>query len=135
MDGTKQLDFIEKVIETVNNKKSTVAFELLNEPQAFRHRDFNKVSKYHDNLLSKDANLTDKPLIFCYSYAGRFYALNFPWIQAKTKPSLPVKNKIIFDIHPYPPNYIVMLYFRLVLKQMKISTVLAGEITLAPAKE
>jgi hypothetical protein len=66
-------------------------------------------------------------LIFCYSYAGRLYALNFPWIQAKIKPSLSVKNKIIFDIHPYPPYYIVMMYFRLVLKLMKIDTVLAGE--------
>lgn len=127
-DGwTKQLEFLQKVIATVNNKKSTIAFELLNEPQVFRHRDFKKVSKYHDNLLSKITDLTDKPLIFCYSYAGRFYALNFPWTQAKIKPSLPVSNKILFDIHPYPPYYIVMLYFKLILKLMKIDAVLAGE--------
>lgn len=127
-DGwNKQLEFIQKVIEAVNNKKSTVAFELLNEPQVFRRGDFKKISKYYDNFLSKITNLTDKPLIFCYSYAGRFSALNLPWLQAKTKPSLTVKNKIIFDIHPYPPYYMVMLYFRLVLKLLKINTVLAGE--------
>ena len=127
-DGwTKQFEFIQKVIQTVDNKKSTAAFELLNEPQVFRHGDFKKVSKYHDNLLSKVIDITDKPLIFCYSYAGRLLALNFPWIQAKIKPLLPVKNTIIFDIHPYPPYFMAILYFRLVSKLMKIDTVLAGE--------
>ncbi len=89
--------------------------------------DFKKVSKYHDYLLSKITDLTDKPFIFCYSYAGRLSAFNLPWTQAKIKPSLPVNNQILFDIHPYPPYYLVMLYFRLILKLMKIDTVLAGE--------
>lgn len=127
-DGwTKQVEFIQKLVETVNYKKTTIAFELLNEPQVFRHRDFKNVSTYHDYLLNNMANLTDKPLIFCYSYAGRLSALNFPWSQAKIKPSLPVNNKILFDIHPYPPYYVVMWYFKLILKLMKIDTVLAGE--------
>ena len=122
-----QLVFIQKVIETVNNKTSTIAFELLNEPQVFRHSDFKKVSKYHDYVLSMVTDLTNKSIIFCYSYAGRLIAFNFPWVQARIKPSLNVTNKIIFDVHPYPPYYIVMLYFKLILKLMKMDTVLAGE--------
>ena len=122
-----QLDTYQKVIETVNNKTSTIAFELLNEPQVFRHGDFKKVSKYHDYLLSKVTDLTDKSIIFCYSYAGRLSAFNFPWTQARIKPSITVSNKIMFDIHPYPPYYIVMLYFRLILKLMKMDTFLVGE--------
>ncbi|HEX5904590.1 MAG TPA: cellulase family glycosylhydrolase [Candidatus Nitrosocosmicus sp.] len=122
-----QLEFLHKVIETVNNKTSTVAFELLNEPQVFRHSDFKKISKYHDYLLSKVIDITDKAMIFCYSYAGRRAALNFPWVQAKIKPSLNVSNKIIFDVHPYPPYFIVMSYFKLILKLMKTNTILVGE--------
>ncbi|WP_458744612.1 cellulase family glycosylhydrolase [Candidatus Nitrosocosmicus sp. T] len=122
-----QLAFIQKVIETVNNKTPTIAFELLNEPQVFRHSDFKKVSKYHDYVLSKVTDLTDKAMIYCYSYAGHLGAFNLPWVQAKIKPSLSVSNKIIFDIHPYPPYYIVMLYFRLILKLMKTGTILVGE--------
>ena len=70
-------------------------------------------------MLSKVTELTDKSMIFCYSYAGRPSAFNFPWTQARIKPSLAVSNKIMLDIHPYPPYYIVMLYFRLIVKLMK----------------
>jgi hypothetical protein len=127
-DGwTKHLEFIQKVIKTVNNKKSTAAFELLNEPQVFRYGDFKKVSNYHDYLLSGINDLTDKPLIFCYSYSGRLNALNFPWTQAKTKPSLSVRNKIMYDVHPYPPYFIALSYFQLIAKLMKIDTTFVGE--------
>jgi hypothetical protein len=122
-----QIEYFQEVIETVNNKTSTIAFELLNEPQVFRHGDFKKVSRYHDHLLNKVAEITDKILLFCYTYAGRLSAFNFPWTQARIKPSLAVGNKIMFDIHPYPPYYIVMLYFRLIVKLMKIDTFIAGE--------
>ena len=122
-----QMDFFQRVIETVNNKTSTIGFELLNEPQVFRHSDFKKVSSYHDNLLNKIAEMTDKILLFCYTYGGGLSAFNFPWTQAKIKPTLPVNNKILFDIHPYPPYYIVMLYFRLIVKLMKMDTFLVGE--------
>ena len=122
-----QLEYILKVIETINNKTSTIAFELLNEPQVFRHSDFKKVSKYHDYLLSKITELTDKAMIYCYSYAGRLGAFNFPWVQAKIKPSLSVSNKVIFDIHPYPPYYVVMQYFSWISKLMKVDSILIGE--------
>ncbi len=122
-----QAEFFRKIIETVNDKTSTIGFELLNEPQVFRHRDFKKVSKFHDYLLSQIADLTDKVFIYCYSYAGRLNAFNFPWIQARIKPTVDVSNKIIFDIHPYPPYHMVMLYFRLIAKLMKTDTIFVGE--------
>ena len=125
-----QMDFFQRVIETVNNKTSTIGFELLNEPQVFRHSDFKKVSSYHDNLLNKIAEMTDKILLFCYTYAGRLSAFNFPWTPARIKPTLAVNNKILFDIHAYPPYYIVILYFKLIVKLMKIDTFLVGEYNL-----
>ena len=57
----------------------------------------------------------------------RLSAFNFPWTQARIKPSIAVSNKIMYDIHPYPPYYIVMLYFRLIARLMKMDTLLVGE--------
>ncbi len=128
MDGwDMQLEYLQKTVETVNKKRSTIAFELLNEPQIFRHGDFKKVSDYHGYLISKIAGFTDKTILFCYAYAGRITAFNFPWMQAKIKPSLSVINKIMFDIHSYPPYYVVILYFRLISKLMKTNPLFVGE--------
>ena len=73
-------------------------------------------------------------MIFCYSYAGRLGAFNSPWVQSKIKPSLSVNNKIMFDVHPYPPYLIVMSYFRLIAKLMKIDTNLLANIILVLEK-
>ena len=37
------------------------------------------------------------------------------------------KNKIIFDVHPYPPHHIVLLYYKLVSALMKNGIMFAGE--------
>jgi hypothetical protein len=122
-----QAEYLKKIIGVVNGRKSTLGFEMLNEPQVFRQGDFKKVSDYHNYVIAKTACLTDKILIFCYAYAGRITALNFPWIQSKTRPSFPVGNRIMFDIHPYPPYFVVMMYFKLVSKLMKAGRLFVGE--------
>lgn len=119
--------FLKKVIDTVHNKKSTVGFEILNEPHVFRWRDFKKVSDYHDYIIRRAVDSTDKVILFCYAYAGRINAFNLPWMQARIRPSLPIKNNTMFDIHPYPPYYIVMLYFKLISKLMKTKSIFVGE--------
>lgn len=127
-----QFEFIQKVLGTVDKKESTIAIELLNEPQVFRYSDFKKVSKYHDFMVDKIAHVTDKSIIFCYSYTGSNSIINFPWLQAKIRPSYlssikVKKNKIMFDVHPYPPYNIVMFYFDLLKRLMKIDTMIIGE--------
>ncbi|MDQ4074512.1 MAG: glycoside hydrolase family 5 protein [Thermoproteota archaeon] len=129
-----QAEFLKKVIGIVNSRRSTLGFEILNEPQVFRKDDFKKVSDYHDYVIAKAASLTNKLILFCYAYAGSITALNFPWMQAKTRPSFHVKNKIMFDIHPYPPYYVVMLYFKLVSTLMKTGSLFVGEYNAGTSK-
>ena len=48
-----QRDLLQRVISKLNNKKSTLGFEILNEPQVYRNSDFTKVSWYHNFMVSQ----------------------------------------------------------------------------------
>ena len=122
-----QLEFIIRVIERVKNKSSTLGFEILNEPQVFRQADFRKVGNYHDYIIKNISVLTDKPLFFCYTYSGTFGVINFPWDQARTKPSINIRNNIIFDVHPYPPNFITIGYYKFISSLMNDVSMYVGE--------
>jgi Cellulase (glycosyl hydrolase family 5) len=122
-----QLEFLEVVIKRVKDKKSTVGFEILNEPQVFRQGDFKKVGNYHDYIVKKISMITDKILFFCFTSSASLYAINFPWEQAKTKPSFNVGNNIIFDVHPYPPYVLTMEYYKVLSSLMKNISIYVGE--------
>jgi hypothetical protein len=122
-----QLEFLQTVIERVNHKKSTFGFEILNEPQVFRQKDFKIVGNYHYYFLKNLEVLTDKTLFFCYTSSGSSTAINFPWEQAKTKPSIDIKNHVIFDVHPYPPYYVTILYYKLISVLMRNNLLFIGE--------
>lgn len=122
-----QLEFILGVIKRVKNKNSTLGFEILNEPQVFRQVDFRKVGNYHDYIIKNISAITDKPLFFCFTFSAALGVINFPWDQAKAKPSTNVENNIIFDVHPYPPNILTMGYYKLISSLMNKITMCAGE--------
>jgi hypothetical protein len=124
-----QLEFLQGVIKRVKYRKSTLGFEILNEPQVFRQVDFRKVGNYHDYIIKNISTLTDKILFFCFtSSSDPLTAINFPWEQAKTIPSKnTVRNNIIFDVHPYPPNSLTMGYYKVIASLMKKISMYVGE--------
>ena len=93
----------------------------------FRQADFRKVGNYHDYIIKNISVLTDKPLFFCYTYSGTFGVINFPWDQARTKPSINIRNNIIFDVHPYPPNFITIGYYKFISSLMNDVSMYVGE--------
>ena len=122
-----QLEYFTTVVNNLKDKKSTYGFEILNEPQVFRQKDFKKVSYYNDFFIKNIAKLTDKTLFFCYTSSGSLKAIDFPWNQSKTKPSINIKNNIVFDIHPYPPGYIISIYYKLISRLLKNIPLFVGE--------
>ena len=122
-----QLEFLEEMINTIKDKNSTLGFEILNEPMIFRQADFRKVGIYHDYFVKHISEITDKTLFFCFTSSDPLNTLNVPWEQAKTKPSNNVANKIIFDVHPYPPNSLTMGYYKSICWLMKNIPLYAGE--------
>ena len=122
-----QLEFLNTIINKLNFKKSTYGFEILNEPQVFQSSEFKKVSKYYTFIMENLGKQTDKPLFFSYVFSNSLRAINFPWMQSKIRPITKIKNKIIFDIHPYPPYYIVLYYYKLISILMKSPVIFAGE--------
>jgi hypothetical protein len=58
------LEFLEGVINRIEEKNSTLGFEILNEPMIFRQADFGKVGIYHDYFIKHISALTDKTLFF-----------------------------------------------------------------------
>jgi hypothetical protein len=122
-----QLEFLEEVIKRVKDRNSTLGFEILNEPKVFRQVDFGKVGNYHNYIIKNISALTDKILFFCFTSSTPLSAINFPWEQAKTKPSNKVENNIIFDVHPYPPNSLTMEYYKIIFWLMKKISMYAGE--------
>ncbi|MDP8906636.1 MAG: cellulase family glycosylhydrolase, partial [Thermoproteota archaeon] len=122
-----QQDLLQIVIDKLDNKKSTLGFEILNEPQVFRSSDFKKVSNYHNFMVENLRYHTEKPLFFSYVFSNSIKAIDFPWRQSRTGPTTKINNKFIFDIHPYPPHYVVLLYYKLVSILMKNDMIFVGE--------
>jgi Cellulase (glycosyl hydrolase family 5) len=123
-----QLEFLERVIKRLKDKNSTLGFEILNEPQVFRQVDFRKVGNYHDYIIKNISAITDKTLFFCFTFSSApFDAINFPWEQAKTEPSINLGNNIIFDVHLYPPRSLTMEYYKVISSLMKKIPMYVGE--------
>ncbi len=122
-----QRELLQIVINKLNKKKSTFGFEILNEPQVYRNSDFKKVSEYHNFMVENLEKYTEKPFLFSYVYPNSIRSFGFPWRQSKTRPTIKTKNRMIYDIHPYPPYFIVLLYYKLVSALMKNDTMFAGE--------
>ena len=70
---------------------------------------------------------TEKPFLFSHACPNSIRSFGFPWRQSKIRPTIKTKNRMILDIHPYPPHFIVLLYYKLVSLLMKNDTMFAGE--------
>lgn len=122
-----QRQFVLKVIDKVDKKQSTYGFEILNEPQVYRSSDFKKVSDFHNFMIDGITVHTDKPIYFSYVYSNSFKSLGLPWRQSKIKPTISPRNRIIFDVHPYPPYRVILYYYKLILFLMKNREIFVGE--------
>jgi hypothetical protein len=109
-----QLEYFKSIIKRVNHKKSTLGFEILNEPQVFRQGDFKNVGSYHEYIMRNLNTITDKVLFLCYTNSASINAINLPTEQANTIPSdNELRKKIIYDVHPYPPSFLLMEYYKI----------------------
>lgn len=122
-----QKEFLKKIIIGLADRYSTVGFEILNEPQVFRGSDYKKISEYNDFMIKALDEYTQKPLFFSYAYSNNIQSIGLPWRQAKINPSVKTKNPLIFDVHPYPPYIVVLLYYKLLSMLMQNSMIFAGE--------
>lgn len=123
-----QLDYLKTFIKRLKDKKSTLGFEILNEPQLFRQEDFKKVGIYHDHIIREISTITDKKLFLCYSNSASLNAINLPTEQAKTIPSTnDIRNRITLDVHPYPPSLLLMEYYKILSSLMGNVSIYVGE--------
>lgn len=124
-----QLEYFETVVKRVQDKKSTLGFEILNEPQVFRQGDFKVVGDYHYYIIKKLEAITDKPFFFCFTNSASLFAINLPTEQAKTIPlsTASIKNNLILDVHPYPPSFLAMEFYKALSLLMNKIPIYIGE--------
>lgn len=122
-----QLEYVEKVVKKVKDKKSTLGFEILNEPQIYRRGDFKTVGKYHKYMLEKLSLITDKAFFICTVNSSVSIYHIFPHLQSKIKPSKSIKNSLFYDIHPYPPSIPLLIIYKMTSLLMNNMPIYAGE--------
>ena len=94
----------------------------------FRQDDFKNVESYHEYIIRNLNTITDKILFLCYTNSASFNAINLPTEQAKTIPlDNNLKNKIIFDVHPYPPSFLLMEYYKILSSIIGNTPLYVGE--------
>jgi hypothetical protein len=96
------------LVVVLKDRKSTLGFEILNEPEVFRLTDYYKVGVYHDFMVKEIRKITDKPLLFCWALSHG--VIDNPILQALVAPA--TKDNVIYDGHAYPPSIDRMAYFR-----------------------
>src|SRR5215467_7563082 len=62
-----QLDYLTTVVKYLNNRRSTVGFEILNEPEIFKLAHYRQVGRYHSYMSSEMRKITGKPLLLCWT--------------------------------------------------------------------
>ncbi len=122
-----QLDYLEIVIKRVKDKKSTLGFEILNEPQVYRWSDLKTVGKYHDHILEKLSLITDKTFFLCTVNSSISIENILPLMLSKIKPSKFIKNNLFYDIHLYPPSIPLLIIYKITSLLMDNIPIYAGE--------
>jgi hypothetical protein len=123
-----QFDYLEKIVKRVKDNKSTLGFEILNEPQVHRWNDFKIVGNYHKYILEKLASITDKAFFLCWTNSSISIENILPGEQIKIRPSsTSIKNNLFYDIHPYPPSIPMMTIYKTASLLMDNIPMYAGE--------
>ena len=89
---------------------------------------FPKKKKYHNYIIDNLNTITDKKLFLCYTNSASLNVINFPTEQVKTIPTYNgLRNRIVFDVHPYPPSYLLMEYYKTISSLMNNISIFIGE--------
>jgi hypothetical protein len=82
----------------LKDRKSTLGFEILNEPEVFLLRDYYKVDVYHDFMVKEIRKITDKPLPFCWALSHG--VVDNPILQALVAPARKIMSFIMVTLIP-----------------------------------
>jgi hypothetical protein len=97
-----QIGFLKKIIETVENHKSTLGYEILNEPQIQSADQWEKIGKYNTLIANELRKITDKTLVFDMTIPVVFHDLKINMTLSNIAKLLPEnKNNIVFKISLY----------------------------------
>jgi hypothetical protein len=97
-----QIGFLKKVIETVENHRSTLGYEILNEPQIQSADQWQKIGKYNTFVANELRKITNKTLVFDMTIPVVFHDLKINMTSANIAKLLPEnKNNIVFKISLY----------------------------------
>jgi hypothetical protein len=102
-DGWKlQAKFLKRIAKTLDNYKSTLGYELLNEPQIHSSDQWNKVGKYNTFMTKHLRKVTDKTIVYSMNVPISFKNPSIdltPENVAKMSPS--DKKNVVFKISVY----------------------------------
>jgi hypothetical protein len=103
IDGSAlQIGFLKKIIETVENHRSTLGYEILNEPQIQSADQWEKIGKYNTLIANELRKITNKTLVFDMTIPVVFQDLKINMTLGNIAKLLPEnKNNIVFKISLY----------------------------------
>ncbi len=103
IDGwTLQIGFLKKIIETVENHRSTLGYEIFNEPQIQSADQWEKIGKYNTLIANELRKITNKTLVFDMTIPVVFHDLKINMTLGNIAKLLPEnKNNIVFKISLY----------------------------------
>ena len=97
-----QIGFLKKVIETVENHKSTLGYEILNEPQIQSADQWEKIGKYNTFVTNELRKITNKTLVFDMTIPVVFHDSKINMTLGNIAKLLPEnKSNIVFKISLY----------------------------------
>jgi Cellulase (glycosyl hydrolase family 5) len=97
-----QIGFLKKVIETVENHRSTLGYEILNEPQIQSADQWEKIGNYNTFVTNELRKITNKTLVFDMTIPVDFHNLKINLTLGNIAKLLPEnKNNIVFKISLY----------------------------------
>jgi cellulase (glycosyl hydrolase family 5) len=97
-----QIGFLKKIIETVENHRSTLGYEILNEPQIQSADEWEKIGKYNTFVANELRKITNKTLVFDMTIPVVFHDLKINMTSGNIAKLLPEnKNNILFKISLY----------------------------------
>ena len=103
IDGwTLQVAFLKKIIKTVESHRSTLGYEILNEPQIHSVDQWEKIGKYNTFVANELRKLTNKTLVFDMTIPFELSTMKINMTLENIAKLLPVnKNNSVFKISLY----------------------------------
>ena len=93
---------LKKIIETVENHRSTLGYEILNEPQIQSADQWEKIGKYNTLIANELRKITNKTLVFDMTIPVVFHDSKINMTLGNIAKLLPEnKNNIVFKISLY----------------------------------